>query len=191
MLFKNQILEYTPQNEQESSDKRVILDYIETFPDNILLRTNEFAHLTSSGFVMNKTLDKVLMIHHNIYNTWAWTGGHADGDTDLLYIALKEATEETGVTKLTPLDGKINSIDILPVWGHTKRDHYVSAHLHLNVSYILIADEDAVLHVNEDETSGVKWIPTDKIEDYSNEPDIITVYYKLIERARYIKERKI
>ncbi|MHC1747138.1 MAG: NUDIX hydrolase [Cellulosilyticaceae bacterium] len=188
MLFTKQIVAYEPQNEQEIGDKRVILDYIETFPDNILLRSNVFAHLTSSGFIMNENLDKILMIHHNIYNTWAWTGGHADGDTDLLYIALKEATEETGVVNVRALDGKINSIDILPVWGHMKNGRYVSAHLHLNASYILIADENDALCINEDETTGVKWVPIDKITEYSNEPDIIAVYHKLIQRAQIIKK---
>ena len=44
------------------------------------------------------------MIHHNIYNSWSWTGGHADGDKDLLYVAIKEAKEETGVKNIKALD---------------------------------------------------------------------------------------
>ncbi|WMM23788.1 GNAT family N-acetyltransferase [Tissierella sp. MB52-C2] len=52
---------------------------------------------------MNKSLDKVLMIHHNIRNTWAWTGGHVDGDSDFLHVAIKEAKEETGINTFTAL----------------------------------------------------------------------------------------
>lgn len=183
MSYKQEIQAYMPVNEQEASEKRVILDYIEKFPDNILLRENEFAHLTSSGFIMNETLDKVLMIHHNIYKTWAWTGGHADGDADLLYVALKEAKEETGVKNIKPLMENIASVDILPVWGHIKKGQYVPTHMHLSVAYILIADEEEALVVNHEENSDVMWIPIEKLKDYCNEPQILPIYYKLIKKA--------
>lgn len=184
MHYKEDILRYIPVNEQEQVEKRVILDYINQFPDNILLRENEFAHLTSSGFILNKDMNKVLMIYHKIYDTWAWTGGHADGDEDLLYVALKEAKEETGVKNVVPLTDEIASIDILPVWGHKKRGQFVATHMHLNVAYILIADEEEELILNEEETNGVKWIGIDEVEKYSTEKDIVPIYKKLIDYAR-------
>ena len=191
MNYKEAIMAYHPINEQEEAEKRVILQYINEYPDNILLRENEFAHMTSSGFIMNKELTKVLMIHHNIYNTWAWTGGHADGDEDLLYVAMKEAKEETGVTKIQPLMEEVASIDILPVWGHVKKGKYVATHMHLSLAYILIADEEQELHINEDENSGVKWIKIEEIEKYSNEKEIIEVYHKLINRAKaYVSSQR-
>ena len=184
MKYIDEIMAYKPINEQEAAEKRVILKYIQDYPDNILLRENEFGHLTSSGFIMNKTLDKTLMIHHNIYQTWAWTGGHADGDEDLLNVALKEAREETGVTHIQPLMKEIASIDILPVWGHVKKGQYVPTHMHLSVAYILIADENDTLQINKAENSGVQWINVNEIEKYSNEPQLIAIYKKLINKAR-------
>jgi hypothetical protein len=86
--FRDQIRAFIPKDDREINEKRVIEDYIKQFSNNILFRDNEFAHITSSGFIMNEKLNKVLMIHHNIYKTWAWTGGHADGDTDLLEVAI-------------------------------------------------------------------------------------------------------
>ena len=187
MNFIEAIKSYEPINEQEASEKEAILAYINTFPDNILTRENTFGHLTSSGFVMNKELTKVLMVHHNIYNTWAWTGGHADGEEDLLYVAIKEAKEETGIKEVVPLMEEIASVDILPVWGHVKKGKYVATHMHLNTAYILIADEKQTLEIKEDENSGVRWIAIEDIEKYSNEPEIIKVYHKLISRARSYK----
>lgn len=184
MPFKSDIEKYVPANEQEVSDKKIILDYIQQFPDTILTRENEVAHMTSSGLVVNKTLDKVLMIHHNIYKTWAWTGGHADGLRDMMALAIKEAQEETGLLELTPLREEMASIDILPVWGHLKNGMYVSAHLHLNTSYILLADENDSLFVNHEETSGVKWININDISKYSNEPYLIEVYKKIIKKGK-------
>lgn len=184
MNFKDQINEYIPQNDIEENEKRVIEDYIKQFPHNILSRDNEFAHITSSGFIMNPKLDKVLMIHHKVYNTWTWTGGHADDDTDLLEIALKEAKEETGVVNIKPLTKDIASLDIIPVWGHYKRGKYVCAHLHLNSSYILIADESEKLVLNEEETSGVGWISINELADHSKEPYVLIIYNNLIKKAK-------
>lgn len=190
MNFTEQIVKFIPTNDQESQDKKIILDYIEQFPHNILLRDNQFAHITSSGFIMNEALDKVLMVHHNIRNAWAWTGGHADGDTDLLYVAIKEAKEETGVNVATPLSKDIVSIDILPVYGHMRKGEYVSAHMHLSVAYILIASENETLIVNEDENSGVSWITVNRFtEDYFDIHDVY-LYNKLIKRAKQINSCK-
>lgn len=187
MDFIRQIEEYVPANEQELQDKRMMLGYIESFPDNILLRDNQFAHITSSGFIMNKSLDKVLMVHHNIRGVWAWTGGHVDGDTDFLHVAIKEAKEETGIREVTPLTGKIASIDILPVYGHVRKNQYVSAHLHLSVAYILMADENEKLMVNKDENSAVSWFETEKFHKDNFDLYDVYLYGKLIERAKLNK----
>lgn len=187
MNYIEAIKAFISENEQEANDKAVVLDYIESFPHNILTRENQIAHITSSGIILNKTLDKMLMIHHNIYNTWAWTGGHADGDSDLLEVAVREAVEETGAAGITPLSDALASIDIVPVYGHMKKGKYVSSHLHLNTTYILIADEFAKLSVNEDETSGVAWVPVSQLSNYSNEPYLVEIYMKIIDKARRIK----
>jgi ADP-ribose pyrophosphatase YjhB (NUDIX family) len=187
MDYLKEIIEFIPNNEQESQDKKIILSYIEKFPNNILIRENEFAHITSSGFIMNKALDKVLMIHHNIRNTWAWTGGHVDGDPNFLYVAMKEAKEETGLNSVTALSEHIVSIDILPVFGHVRRNKYVSAHLHLSVAYILIASEKDELILNAEETSDVKWFPLDKFTEEYFDPKDLYLYQKLIHRAKQIR----
>lgn len=173
------IKKYKPCNEQEEADKQLIIKYYE-MPQNILTRDNEVIHITSSALVVNKNKDKVLMIHHNIYNSWAWTGGHADGEADLLHVALKEVREETGVTNLIPLTNDIVSIDILPVFGHIKKGKYVSSHLHASIAYLIQADDMEKLIVKPDENSGVKWIPIDELDSYSNEPHMKYVYNKVI-----------
>jgi len=173
------IKNYIPFNEQEEKDKELIKYCINKF-DDILTRGNHIAHITSSGFVVNKARDKVLMVHHNIYNSWSWTGGHADGEEDLLAVAIKEAIEETGVKNIYPVLSKIFSLDILPVLGHIKRGDYISAHLHLSIAYLVEADEGELLIVKDDENSAVKWIPIDKVNLYSNEPHMHHVYEKLI-----------
>ena len=170
--------------QQEAADQRLILEYIRLFPDNILTRDNEIAHLSSSGFVVNADGTRVLMAHHNIYRVWAWTGGHADGEGDLLSVALWEAREETGVEHIRPLSPAIASLDILPVWGHVKRGKWVPSHQHLNVSYLLVADESDALQIREGENSRVGWLPAERLLEYTNEWQMDGVYAKLLARAR-------
>lgn len=181
-----EIADYIPINDQEKQDKKVILEFLNAFPHNILLRENEVAHITSSGFIMNEALDKVLLVHHNIRNVWAWTGGHVDGDADFLYVAIKEAKEETGILDVRPLADTIISIDILPVFGHTRRNKYVNSHLHLSVAYILIASEKEKLIVNQSENSGVGWFGVDKFNADHFDAGDVYLYNKLIDRARKI-----
>ena len=183
-MYVDEIRAYTPQNEQEAADQRLILEYIRLFPDNILTRDNEIAHLSSSGFVVNADGTRVLMAHHNIYKVWAWTGGHADGEGDLLSVALREAREETGVEHIRPLSPAIASLDILPVWGHVKRGKWVPSHQHLNVSYLLVADERDALQIREGENSRVGWLPAERLLEYTNEGQMDGVYAKLLARAR-------
>ena len=183
MKYIKEINNYKPVNEQETKDKEIILDFINQ-NENVLTRENEIAHLTSSGFIVNKDRNKVLMIHHNIYNSWGWTGGHADGDGDLLEVAIKEAKEETGIKNVTPMTNDICCIDILPVKSHIKNGKYVAAHLHLSVAYVLEADENEEIQVKEDENSGVAWVDIDKVLELTNEEHMRDVYSRLIDKSK-------
>lgn len=179
MDLKEQIEKYKPYNEQEEKDKETILKYINTF-DDVLTRNNEFGHFTASSWVVNKERTKVLMIYHNIYKSWAWTGGHADGESNLLNVAIRELKEETGVKNVKVLKDDIFSLEMIYVNGHIKRGKYVSSHVHLNLTYLLEVDENETLKVKEDENSGVKWIDIEDIEKVCNEKWIIeNVYNKL------------
>lgn len=183
-MYIDKIRAYAPRDGQEAADREMILDYIARFPDTILTRENKIAHITSSGFVVNGDASKVLMAHHNIFRVWAWTGGHADGEADLLSVALREAREETGAVHVLPLSAEIASVDILPVWGHVKRGKYVCAHQHLNVSYLLTADEGDPLQNREGENSQVAWLEADRLLEITNEWQMDYVYTKLLDRAR-------
>ena len=189
-MYADALRAYSPQNEQEDADRRMILEYIRRFPDNILTRDNAIAHMISSGFVVNADASKVLMAHHNLYRVWAWTGGHADGEADLLAVALREAREETGAEHVRPLSAQIASVDILPVWGHVKGGRYVCAHQHLNVSYLLVADETDPLRAREGENTRVGWLPAERLLEYTREWQMDGVYTKLLARARALLGRE-
>ena len=186
--LKEKIEKYIPYNEQEKNDKKIMLQYLEQF-DNILTRENEFAHFTASSWVLNKEKTKVLMIYHNIYQSWAWTGGHTDGESDLLQTAIRELREETGVQNVKILDDNIFSLEVICVNGHVKKGKYVSSHVHLNLTYLLEVDENEKLQIKEDENSNVRWIPIEEIPKKVNEKWIEeNIYHKLNEKLKISDE---
>ena len=179
-----QIANYIPYNEQEERDQNLILNWIEE-QENAFSRENKMAHMTASAWVVNPERDKVLMVYHNIYDSWSWSGGHADGETDLLSVALREVKEEAGITKVHPVSEEIFSLESLTVDGHVKKGIYVSSHLHLNATYLLEADSEEAVSIKADENSGVAWFSPEEALERSTEPWFVKrVYTKLIEKMK-------
>lgn len=177
------IRSFVPGCEQEERDKGFILDFIEANPD-AFLRSNPVAHMTASAWIVDPARTKTLMVYHNIYDSWSWTGGHADGERDLLSVALRECREETGVAA-RPVTGDIYSLEVLTVDGHEKKGHYVSSHLHLNVTYLLEADDSESLSVCDGENSAVRWFSLEDALKASSEPWFVKrVYSKLNGRLK-------
>ena len=137
-FLKEQLEMYTPFNEQESIDKQTFLTFINTF-DDVLTRKNIFGHLTASAFVVNEDFTKSLMVNHNIFGGFIYLGGHADGEFDLLSVAIREVEEETGLKVIPLINGDIFALQALPIKGHVKKGKYVSAHIHYDVLYLLLA----------------------------------------------------
>lgn len=182
--LKEQIRAYQPVNEQEEQDRKLILHCLDT-EENLFTRENRLAHMTASAWIVNEPRTKVLMAYHNIYHSWSWLGGHADGETDLLSVAIREVKEEAGISEVYPVSEEIFSMESLTVDGHVKRGEYVSSHLHLNVTYLLEADSEEAVSIKEDENSAVAWFSPEEALKKSTEPWFVErVYGKLIEKMR-------
>lgn len=177
MDLLDQIQNYKPKNEQEKHDKEQMLQFLSSY-DNYLERENQIGHFTASVWTVNKERTKTLMVHHNLYNSWSWVGGHADGMEDLQAVAMKELQEETGVKNAKFISDEIFSIETLNVNGHVKRGVWVSGHLHFNVTYLVEVDEGEELISREDENSAVQWFAFDDALSASTEPWMIENVYK-------------
>lgn len=184
MKLIKQIKEYQPFNEQEVMDRILILDLLKKEKD-IFHREHKAAHMTASAWVVNPERTKVLMAYHNIYNSWSWMGGHADGEQDLLKVAIREVQEESGLENVHCVAEGIFSLEALTVDGHIKHHAYVSSHLHLNLTYLLEADESEKLSVKADENSGVAWFDLEEAVRASSEPWFREhIYGKLNEKLK-------
>ena len=181
MSFLSQIEAYQPWNEQESADREVLLARMRR-GEELYTRANPDAHLTASAWVVSPDRKQVLMAYHNLYGSWAWLGGHADGQQDLLAAAMREVQEESGLTVVRPVTPDIFSLEILTVDGHEKHGRYVSSHLHLNAAFALSAPETQPLRVKPDENSGVRWVSVKQLEQYVTEPPMLSIYEKILGR---------
>ncbi len=184
MNLQEVIAAYRPFNEQEARDQEQMLDLLRYAPD-LLLRKNTAAHFTASAWVVSPQRDKVLLCWHNIFRSWAWLGGHADGEADLLSVALREVKEESGLVHVRPVSIDPFSLETLTVDGHIKRGAYVSSHLHLNVTYLLEADPEEAVRSKPDENSGVRWFDMEEGLAACSEPWMVEhIYRKLVAKMR-------
>ncbi|MCR5825324.1 MAG: NUDIX hydrolase [Oscillospiraceae bacterium] len=175
---------YAPYNEQEARDAQEIIRRLRSGED-LWTRENPAAHLTASAWIVSPERERVLMCYHRLYRSWSWLGGHADGETDLLAVALREAREESGLARVRPVTPEVFSVEILSVDGHEKHGAYVSSHLHLNLTYLLEADPNEPLRVKADENSALAWFAPDEAVERSAEPWFRTrIYSKLNARVR-------
>ena len=183
-MLRKDIMAFQPFNEQETLDKEQILFWLDQGKD-VFTRENRTAHLTASAWVVSPDRQHVLMAWHNLYQSWAWLGGHADGEENLLAVAQKELFEESGLSNARPVSDSIFSLEVLTVSGHEKRGQYVSSHLHLNVTYLFEADMNAALSVKPDENSAVGWIRIAELQDKVSEPWMLErIYTKLCRKAK-------
>ena len=91
--LREQISTYIPHTAEEAQAKEQILTHWNDMGDVIFDRPDE-GHFTASSIILNPACTHMLMVYHNIYDSLAWTGGHADGAQNLLLKAMEEAKEE-------------------------------------------------------------------------------------------------
>ena len=182
LRLRDEIEEYVPFDEAEEKIKKYLLRWIESF-DDVLTRENEFGHITSSAFVINKDRTKMLVVYHNIFGAWVFPGGHADGEEDLLSVAIREVKEETNL-KTKVLEKDIFAISASPIIGHVKRGKYVPAHTHLDVVYLLEASENDELAFRSDESKGVKWMTFEEAVGDDVVDFIRPVHRRIIEKLK-------
>lgn len=186
--IKKLIENYVPYNEQEESDKAQMIKFIDSNED-ILTRDNIFGHLTASAYVVNEDFDKTLLVKHNILGGYIFPGGHADGESDFLSVAIREVQEETGLD-VKEYSKEIFSICSAPVKGHVKRGKYVSAHNHYDFLYLVIAKNEDMenIRILEDENSDIKWV---NLDDSYNEEVVDwarPINQKIVQKIRSLKK---
>ena len=166
-----QLAQYVPQTPQEAADQADLLNDVQKYGTAVLERSSPSgSHICCSGMILDPTMTQVLLVYHNIYQSFSWTGGHADGESDFLAVAIREAQEETGLQQVQPLCSAILSIDRLPVKAHIRRGEPVAAHFHDCISFGLLADPKQPLRIQPAENSAVCWKSIAELPELCQEP---------------------
>ena len=125
----------------------------------VFSKKNKKGHFTGSGWVVSPDKCKVLMTHHKIINKWLQLGGHANGENDLLKVALREAREESGLQRFEVLNKTVFDLDIhrIPKIGSEP------SHLHYDVRFLLEADPEKEPIIISNESYDVAWVPIENV----------------------------
>ena len=137
-------------------------------------------HVTGSTWVVNARRDRVLLLHHRKLDQWFQPGGHADGDADILRVALKELVEETG---LEEKDTKLVGLDVFDVDIHTiQANQRDPRHEHIDIRFLVEIDD--ALHVpGNDESHEVIWAALHEVSRYNRNRST----YRMVEKTRQMR----
>ena len=147
--------------------------FVRDYPD-CFQRSLSIGHVTGSAWIVNATGDSVLLTHHRKLNRWLQPGGHADGDSDVLAVALREAMEETGLDPLEPVSAAIFDLDIHPIPARGTEPQ----HEHFDIRFLIHHSGDGAFAVSE-ESHDLAWVPLDSLSDYTDEPSMHRMAQKL------------
>lgn len=133
-------------------------------------------HITGSAWIINNEGSKVLLVKHAALHKWLQPGGHADGDENVLRVALREANEETGLYNLTPVGPGFLDIDIHLI--PERKDLPFPQHDHYDVRFLFQADDREALTISNESTD-LQWVELRDLEKFNSEKSILRLRSKL------------
>ena len=165
---------YVPFNEDEQQHLKRTLDFITREP-NCFNRATASGHVTGSAWIISNDYYFVLLTHHTKLNKWFQLGGHSDGCSNTHEVALREATEESGIKGLALVTEDIFGIDVHSI---PKRGAELM-HNHYDIVYLIKSDM-SMLTKKSSESKELKWVKIDDVYSYTNDPFIA----RLVEKTK-------
>lgn len=183
-LFYELLAKYEPSPEEEVF-KKEMLSFIANHPD-CFERTLAIGHITASCWLLNHDMSKALLTHHTKLDKWFQLGGHCDGDSDVLAVALKEASEESGIENIQPVMNGIFDIDIHLIPDTPKE----KAHFHYDVRFLLQATKDEPLKISH-ESKSLKWVGKHINELPTQSRSVVRLFNKWLSHSMPIDRKTI
>ncbi len=151
-----------------------VIRFTEAHPD-CLLRSCVPGHLTGSAWIVNEARTRTLLTHHHKLDKWLQLGGHADGEEDLLGVAMREAREESGLTRLRAASPEVFDVDrhFIPA-RKTEPGHY-----HHDLRFVIIADENEPLVISN-ESKDLAWVGIEQVTSLNPEESMARMVRKTL-----------
>jgi 8-oxo-dGTP pyrophosphatase MutT (NUDIX family) len=175
-MHRNNLLQLLQNHKPFNHEEQQFIDNtIQFVQENVdcFERTLLIGHVTGSAWIVDKSREFTLLTHHRKLDKWFQTGGHCDGDYDVLNVALKEAMEETGLTDIEVVSSDIFDIDIHEI----PERKGIPAHLHYDVRFLLEADINEPLIVSSESTD-LAWVAISEVEKLNNSESIMRMVLK-------------
>lgn len=170
--FRKLLRRYQPTHE-EKAFKEKMKAFVDVFED-CFERSLDCGHFTASAMLLNKNRSKALLLHHAKLNIWVQPGGHADGDSNLLLVAIKEAQEESGILGIIPVSEEIFDIDIHQIPANAQHQ----AHDHFDVRFLLQVNSDEEFIKNE-ESKELLWVDQSTVKNFTKERSVLRLFEKV------------
>jgi len=156
-FLTHKLAQYTASDPHEKTMLNDIIRFVDEHA-NCFERSLSIGHITGSAWIVDQQRTHALLTHHRKLNRWLQLGGHSDGDSNTLAVALREGREESGLQALRPVSEAIFDVDVHLIPARKNEpDHY-----HYDVRFLLEADRHAPLTIS-DESHNLAWLPLEKI----------------------------
>ncbi len=168
---------FTPETPEEQRSWSRVKTFVSQQPGAFSRDASIGGHVTGSAFVLSPDRRAVLLTHHRKLNRWLQLGGHCDGIADVPFVALKEAYEESGLSRIGFIQRAVLDVDIhtIPARGAEPE------HLHYDIRYLLQAETGEI--AASAESHALAWVPLAELESVTDAPSILRMRDKVLRRA--------
>ncbi len=181
-VFLTQLSQYRPADVLEKQMLEHIQNFVRT-EIRCFERSLPAGHITGSAWILDRGRTHVLLTHHRKLDRWLQLGGHADGDPDVLKVALREGREESGLENMVPVSDAIFDLDVHEIPPHKNEPK----HLHYDIRFLFEADKDAPLKISG-ESKNLEWIALEKVSEYTTDESMMRMVRKTSGQNTAVKE---
>ncbi len=158
---------YAPEDSWERTCRLRMLEQLAK-SSNTFDRAHLPGHFTASAWILDASGERALLCHHRKLNRWLQLGGHADGERDLIGVALREAREESGLQRLELVTENIFDIDIHVIPPRKEEPE----HEHWDVRFLLRSTDPAEPLIISEESTGLRWLDRKELSGVDLDPSV-------------------